>query len=170
MRETLRGALLSVLFCGGLALLAAPATAQGGGGTMECDEEDGTVECDDEITVTDTPLPPDPPPPDPPKPPRPPEDPEPPPDPPKQGPTIGPQTKEDKEADEEHQKQKEKEEQDRKTAECTMWTTSLSALQEYSDLGNCGSFSFSKKKRSTCRDLGQQIENLAAKVATCTQS
>ena len=68
MRETLRGALLSALLFGGLALLAAPATAQGGGGTMECGEENGSVECDDEITVTDTPLPPDPDPPPPPPP------------------------------------------------------------------------------------------------------
>jgi len=77
MREALRVALLSVLFFGGLALLATPATAQGGGGTMECGEENGEVECDDEITVTATPPPPDPPPPDPPKPP--PREPDPPP-------------------------------------------------------------------------------------------
>lgn len=81
---------------------------------------------------------------------------------------MRPQTKAGKEADDKHQKQREQEEQDRRTAQCTMWATSLSSLQEYFELGNCGSFSLSKKKRSTCRDLGERIDDLAAKVASCT--
>ena len=40
MRETLRGALLSVLFFGGLALFAAPVVAQAGGGSDPCDPDD----------------------------------------------------------------------------------------------------------------------------------
>lgn len=78
MRETLRGALLSVLFFGGLALLSVPAVAQGGGPSGPCEEgehtdngshicnEDGEwVPVDGTVDVTapsppDNPLPPPP--------------------------------------------------------------------------------------------------------------
>jgi len=55
MRKTLRGALLSALCFGGLTLLAAPTTAQGGGGTnpgpnCTTDEQD-KMDCDEEMTV-----------------------------------------------------------------------------------------------------------------------
>lgn len=42
MREALRGALLSVLFFGGLALLSVPAVAQGGGPSGPCEEGEHT--------------------------------------------------------------------------------------------------------------------------------
>lgn len=51
------------------------------------------------------------------------------------------------------------------TAQCTMYAASLTALQEYWDLGNCGTILGSLKK--DCRDLAKQIDSLAAKVATC---
>lgn len=47
MRGTLRGALLSVLFFGGLLLFSLPATAQGGGGSDPCEGVEG-----DCMTVT----------------------------------------------------------------------------------------------------------------------
>lgn len=51
MRESLRGALLSVLFFGGMVLLAAvPSAAQGTPDNMECDGMD----CSDSTTVTAT--------------------------------------------------------------------------------------------------------------------
>ncbi len=76
---------------------------------------------------------------------------------------MGPQTPADKEAD----ARREQEEEDRRTAQCTMWATSLSALIDYFELGDCDSFSLSRKKRSTCRELGEKIDDLAAKVANC---
>ncbi len=50
MRQTLRVALLSLLFFGGLALLSVPAVAQGTPDNMECEG----LDCSDAIAVTDT--------------------------------------------------------------------------------------------------------------------
>ena len=154
---------------GWLTLFAAvPAAAQGGGETEEDDDCEANTICE-EITVTgenwqipqsDIGSPPgggSPPTGSDSNPTTPPQQPAP------IIPTMRPETEEDRQAE----RKRQQEEEDRRIARCTMYATSLSALNDQFEDRGCNRVILSRDKRRACRSLGAEIQALTAKVVAC---